>query len=295
MSQKLLVTGATGQFGKLVLDALLESGKTKPADIIATSRDTAKLAGYAAQGVETRAADFDDPASLERAFTGAGRILIISTDVLDQPGKRLKQHLTAVEAAKKASVNHILYTSMPAPEASVIPFATDHLGTEEAIKATGVPYTILRNAWYMENLLLSLPRALATGRWFSSAGNGRISHISRRDLAAAAASALQSGSTESRTYTLTGAQAYTTDEIAALVTKATGKALDVVHISDEALAGGLKGAGVPDFFIPILVSFDANTREGHFDVVTDNAIAMTGRNPTELASFLETNKATLTH
>lgn len=149
MSQKLLVTGATGQFGKLVLDALLESGKTKPADIIATSRDTAKLAGYAAQGVETRAADFDDPASLERAFTGAGRILIISTDVLDQPGKRLKQHLTAVEAAKKASVNHILYTSMPAPEASVIPFATDHLGTEEAIKATGVPYTILRNAWYM--------------------------------------------------------------------------------------------------------------------------------------------------
>ncbi|MDX0424429.1 SDR family oxidoreductase [Sinorhizobium medicae] len=295
MSQKLLVTGATGQFGKLVLDALLESGKTKPADIIATSRDTAKLAGYAAQGVETRAADFDDPASLERAFTGAGRILIISTDVLDQPGKRLKQHLTAVEAAKKASVNHILYTSMPAPEASVIPFATDHLGTEEAIKATGVPYTILRNAWYMENLLLSLPRALATGRWFSSAGNGRISHISRRDLAAAAASALQSGSTESRTYTLTGAQAYTTDEIAALVTKATGKALDVVHISDEALAGGLKGAGVPDFFIPILVSFDANTREGHFDVVTDNAITMTGRNPTELASFLETNKAALTH
>lgn len=295
MSEKLLVTGAAGQLGKLVLDALLASGKTRPADIIATSRDTAKLADYAAKGVETRTADFDDPASLETAFAGADRILIISTDVLDQPGKRLQQHLAAVEAARKAGVKHIIYTSMPNPESSVIPFAADHLGTENAIKATGISYTILRNAWYMENLFLSLPHALQSGQWYSSAGTGRISHIARGDLAAAAAAALQSGTSERRTYTLTGTHAFTTDEIAALVARATGKKLDVVHITDEALAGGLKGAGLPDFFVPILVSFDTNTREGHFDVVTDDAASLTGRTPLGLSAFLEENKAALTH
>ncbi|WP_085025434.1 SDR family oxidoreductase [Ensifer aridi] len=293
MSEKLLVTGAAGQLGRLVLDQLLASGKTRPADIIATSRDTAKLADYAAKGVETRAADFDDPASLEKAFVGADRILIISTDVLDQPGKRLKQHLAAVDAAKKAGAKHILYTSMPNPESSVIPFASDHLGTENGIKATGIPYTILRNAWYMENLFLSLPHALQSAQWFSSAGNGRISHIARSDIAAATAAALESGSTESRTYTLTGPAAFTTNEIASLAARATGKKLDVVHISDEALAGGLKAAGLPDFFVPILVSFDANTRAGHFDVVTDDAAALTGKSPIELVAFLKANKSAL--
>ncbi|MBP2236989.1 NAD(P)H dehydrogenase (quinone) [Sinorhizobium kostiense] len=295
MSETLLVTGAAGQFGKLVLDALLASGKTNPADIIATSRDVAKLADYAAKGVQTRAADFDDPASLDKAFAGATRILIISTDVLDQPGKRLKQHLAAVEAAKKAGAKHILYTSMANPEGSVIPFAGDHLGTENAIKATGIPHTILRNAWYMENLFLALPHALASGQWFSSAGEGRISHVARGDLARAAAAALESGSNESRTYTLTGAEARTTEEIAALAADATGKKLDVVHISDEALAAGLKGAGLPDFLVPILVSFDANTREGHFDIVTGDVAALTGKAPLSLSIFLEASKTALAH
>lgn len=295
MSETLLVTGAAGQFGRLVLDALLASGKTNPGDIIATSRDVAKLADYAAKGVQTRAADFDDPASLDRAFAGATRILIISTDVLDQPGKRLKQHLAAVEAAKKAGVKHILYTSMPNPESSLIPFAGDHLATENAIKATGIPYTILRNAWYMENLFLALPHALAGGQWFSSAGKGRISHVARGDLAQAAAAALESGSSESRTYTLTGTEARTTEEIAALAAAATGKKLDVVHISDEALAGGLKGAGLPDFLVPILVSFDANTREGHFDIVTGDVATLTGKAPLSLSAFLEASKTALAH
>ncbi len=293
MAETLLVTGAAGQFGRLVLDALLASGKTNPANIIATSRDVAKLDDYAAKGVKTRTADFDDPGSLDAAFAGADRILIVSTDVLDQPGKRLKQHLAAVAAAKKAGVKHILYTSMPDPEKSVIPFAADHLGTENAIKTTGIPYTILRNAWYMENLFLALPHALASGQWFSSAGNGRISHVARADLAKAAAAALEAGSSESRTYTLTGSEARSTEEIAALAAAATGKKLDVVQISDEALAGGLKGAGLPDFLIPILVSFDANTREGHFDFVTDDVATLTGKAPLGLSAFLEANKAAL--
>lgn len=292
MSDTLLVTGATGQLGKLVLDQLLASG-IAPARIIATSRDTAKLADYIAGGVQARVADFDDPASLDQAFAGADRILIISTDALDQPGKRLKQHLAAVAAAEKAGAKHIVYTSMPSPETSVIPFAPDHLGTENAIKATGIPYTILRNGWYMENLFMALPHALETGQWYSSAGEGRLAHIARGDAAKAAAAALAASTSESHTYTLTGGELRSTDEIAALVAKATGKSLNVVHISDEALAGGLKSAGLPDFLIPIVVSFDANTRGGHIDMVTGDVTALTGATPVTLAAFLEASKARL--
>ncbi|MDF8355010.1 SDR family oxidoreductase [Ensifer adhaerens] len=292
MSDTLLVTGATGQLGKLVLDQLLASG-IAPARIIATSRDTAKLADYIARGVQARVADFDDPASLDQAFAGADRILIISTDALDQPGKRLKQHLAAVAAAEKAGAKHIVYTSMPSPETSVIPFAPDHLGTENAIKATGIPYTILRNGWYMENLFMALPHALETGQWYSSSGEGRLAHIARGDAAKAAAAALAASTSESHTYTLTGGELRSTDEIAALVAKATGKSLNVVHISDEALAGGLKSAGLPDFLIPIVVSFDANTRGGHIDMVTGDVTALTGATPVTLAAFLEASKARL--
>ncbi|MBD9647718.1 NmrA family NAD(P)-binding protein [Ensifer sp. ENS09] len=292
MSDTLLVTGATGQLGKLVLDQLLASG-VAPSRIIATSRDTAKLADYIARGVQARVADFDEPASLDQAFAGADRILIISTDALDQPGKRLKQHLAAVAAAKKAGAKHIVYTSMPSPETSVIPFAPDHLGTENAIKATGIPYTILRNGWYMENLFMALPHALETGQWYSSSGEGRLAHIARADAAKAAAAALASSTGESQTYTLTGGELRSTDEIAALVAKATGKPLNVVHISDEALAGGLKSAGLPDFLIPIVVSFDANTRGGHIDMVTRDVTALTGATPVTLATFLEASKARL--
>ncbi|MEI2296541.1 SDR family oxidoreductase [Ensifer sp. MJa1] len=292
MSDTLLVTGATGKLGQLVLDALLASG-VQPARIIATSRDTAKLSNYTDKGVQARVADFDVPASLDTAFAGADRILIISTDALDQPGKRLKQHLAAVAAAKKAAPKHILYTSMPNPETSVIPFAPDHLGTENAIKATGIPYTILRNGWYMENLFMALPHALQTGQWYSASGEGRLAHIARIDAAKAAAAALASDTNESRTYTLTGGEQRSTDEIASLVEKATGKPLEVVHISDEALAGGLKGAGLPDFLIPIVVSFDANTRGGHINLVTNDVTALTGAAPVKLGTFLEASKSAL--
>lgn len=293
MSETLLVTGATGNLGRLVLDELLASGKVAPANIIATSRDTGKLADYAAKGVQARAANFDDAASLDAAFNGADRILIISTDALDEPGKRLRQHLAAVAAAQRAGAKHILYTSMPNPETSLIPFAPDHLGTENAIKATGIAYTILRNGWYMENLFMALPHALAEGKWYSAAGKGKLAHIARADIAKATASALASGSTESKTYTLTGETAHTTDEVAALVSKVTGKPLEVVHVTDEQLAGGLKAAGLPDFIIPVVVSFDTNTREGHIAMVTADAGKLSGKKLTSLEDFLSGSKSVL--
>ena len=290
MTDTLLVTGASGHLGRLVLDALLASGAA-PAGIIATTRDTAKLADYAAKGITVRAADFDNPASLDAAFAGANKVLIISTDVLDQPGKRLAQHKTAVAAAAKAGTQHILYTSIPQPDDSLVTFAPDHLGTEEAIKATGIPYTILRDGWYAENLFMSLPHALETGSWYTSTGEGKIAHITRADTAAAIAGALLKAGDESRIYTLTGTKSRTAEEIAAVVSAATGKPLKVVHVTDAQLAEGLKAAGLPDVIIPTIVSFDANTREGKIAAVTGDAEALSGRKPTSFEDFVAANKA----
>lgn len=291
MTDTILVTGASGQLGRLVLDTLLASGKVAPANLIATTRDIAKLADYAAKGVAVRAADFDDPASLDAAFAGATKVLIISTDALDTPGKRLGQHKAAVVAAQRAGAKHILYTSMPQPEDSLVTFAPDHLGTEQAIKATGIPYTILRDGWYAENLFMSLPHALQTGSWYTSAGQGRIAHITRADTAAALAGAVLKAGEASQTYTLTGTKSRTAEEIAAIVSAATGKSLAVVHVTDAQLAEGLKAAGLPEGFIPTIVSFDANTREGKIASVTNDAETLSGRATTSFEDFVAASKA----
>jgi NAD(P)H dehydrogenase (quinone) len=291
MTDTVLVTGASGQLGRLVLDGLIASGKLAPENIVATSRDVSRLSSYADKGVAVRRADFDDAASLDAAFAGVAKVLIISTDAIDKPGKRLTQHKAAVAAAEKAGVKHILYTSMPQPDDSLIIFAPDHLGTEQAIKATGIPHTILRNGWYAENLFMSLPHALQTGAWYTSAGQGKIAHITRADTAAAIAAAVLKAGDESRTYTLTGTRSRTSEEIAAIVSAATGKPLAVVHVTDAELAGGLKSAGLPEGFIPTIVSIDANTREGKLSMVTGDAEALSGRTPTSLEDFVAASKA----
>lgn len=291
MTDTILVTGASGQLGRLVLDNLIASGKVAPTDIIATTRNVEKLSAYAAKGVSVRAADFDDPASLDAAFAGADKILIISTDELGVPGKRLAQHKVAVAAAQKAGAKHILYTSIPQPDDSLVTFAPDHLGTEEAIKATGIAHTILRDGWYAENLFMSLPHALQTGSWYTSTGQGKIAHITRADTAAAIAGAVLKAGTESNIYTLTGTKSRTAEEIAAIVSAATGKPLAVVHVTDAQLAEGLKGAGLPEAFIPTIVSFDANTREGKIASVTNDAETLSGRKPVSFEDFVAASKA----
>ena len=290
---KILVTGAAGQLGRLVIKHLIESQKLNPTDIVAGSRDIAKLADLAALGVETRRVDFDDQSALATAFAGIDRLLIVSTDELGAPGKRLAQHTAAVEAATSAGVGRVFYTSMPQPEDSEVTFRGDHLGTEQAIKASGLAYTIFRNGWYMENLFMSLPQALAGGHWYTSAGNGRIAHIAREDIARAIAGGLARPVAENVTYTLTGETARTTDEIAELVREVTGKPLVVVNLTDEQLSEGMAAAGVPAPFIPTIVSFDANTREGKIALTTADAETLSGVKRTSLKAFLEANRAAL--
>lgn len=290
---KVLVTGASGQLGKAVIAELLEQGKIAASDIVAASRDTAKIADLAAQGIETRRADFDDAASLEAAFTGIDRVLIISSDELAVPGKRLDQHKAAVAAAVKAGVKHVLYTSMPNPDKSVISFAPDHLGTEQAIKQSGLPYTILRNAWYTENYFMSMAQNLAVGAWYTSQAGGKLSNISRLDCAAAAAAALATPPEGNTTLTLTGPETVTAEQVAAIVSEITGKPLSVVQINDEQLAGGVRGAGLPEFVVQLVVTADANIRAGNFDLLTDDFEKLTGRKAQTVADFFKQNKAAL--
>ncbi|MDO8252601.1 MAG: SDR family oxidoreductase [Rhodoferax sp.] len=292
MSDTLLVTGASGHLGRRVIHHLLQTLKVPAASIIATTRKPETLADLAALGVVVRQADFEDSASLVRAFEGAQRLLLISTDALDRPGRRIAQHHAAVAAALKAGVKHVVYTSMPKPEpGSPIPFAPDHYETEQALAASALSWTVLRNCWYMENLHMNLPQVLASGQWYTAAGEGKIAHISRDDCAHAAAVALASAATDKVIYNLTGAIACGTAEIAALASEVLGKPIAVVQVTPEALAQGMAAAGVPPFLVPLLVAFDVNTAAGNVGAVSDDFKKLTGCAPLSLREFLVANQA----
>jgi NAD(P)H dehydrogenase (quinone) len=293
MSDTILVTGASGHLGRAVIRHLLDSRGVAPGRIVAGSRSPDKLADFAARGVATRKVDFDDPSGLEQAFAGAGTVLIVSTDALDGAGTRLRQHQAAVAAAKAAGVSRIAYTSLPNAETSKVSFAPDHLGTEQAIAATGLASLIFRNSWYQENLFMSLPQALKTGQWYTSAGEGRIAFVARDDIAAAIAGALANPPAGSVTWTLTGSEALTNEDIARLAADAVGRPVRLVHLNDEQLAGGMKAAGVPEAFVPTLVSFERASREGDLATVTDDVATLSGRRPRSLRDFLAASKAAL--
>jgi NAD(P)H dehydrogenase (quinone) len=285
-----LVTGASGHLGQSVLHHLLDTLKIEPGRLAAASRKPAALSAWAARGVATRATDFNDPASLDQAFAGVKRVLIVSTDALDAEGTRLKQHKAAVKAAAKAGVDHIAYTSLPNADTSLVTFAPDHAGTEVAIAQSGVPgWSMLRNNWYFENLFHSIPQALTSGQWYSAAGQGKLAHIWREDQALAAATALADGFQGQRTLTLSGSHSYTTDEIAALVSKAVGKPLGVVHVPLEGLVQGMTAAGIPAPVAAVLGSFDAAINADDLDGDSKDFEALTGRKPRSFEDWLTEN------
>jgi NAD(P)H dehydrogenase (quinone) len=292
-SGTLLVTGASGQLGRRVLAHLLGTNGVAPSRLIAVTRNPAKLADLAALGVDVRPGDFDDPASLAAAFRDADRLLLISTDTLDRPGARLAQHGAAVAAAKAAGVHHIVYTSIPKADEIPVPFAPDHSGTEQIVARSGLAWTILRNALYFDNLAFSLPATLATGKWYTSAEDGRIANVSREDCARAAAFALAAPQQSSTIFDITGPAALTTAEIAATVSEVLEKPIEVVQVSDEQLANGMIAAGVPDAMARIFVSFDTTTRLGLFAPISDTVEKLTGRKPQSLKDFLVANKQAL--
>ena len=294
MTSTLLVTGASGHLGQRVIHHLLETLKVAPQRIIATTRKPETLKDLAAKGITVRAADFDDAASLRSAFAGADRLLLISTDALDRPGRRLAQHQAAVAAAQQTGVAHVVYTSMPLPENSPLLIAPDHAGTEQALAHSALKgWTVLRNHWYFENLFLSLPSALASGQWYTAAGQGKVAHIARDDLARAAATALASDASGKTTYTLSGAEAFSTEQIAQQVSQATGKPLQVVHVPLEGLIQGMVGAGFPEPLAAVFASFDTNTAAGRVAEVSSDFLKLAGIAPQAFSAWLGAHAAAL--
>lgn len=288
-----LVTGANGHLGRAVINHLLTTYKVPAEKIIAVSRDVSKLADLKAKGIETRAGTFNDPTGLAKAFSGAKRALLISTDSF-APGERQTQHANAVKAAEAAGVEHVLYTSMPKPDSSAVLFAPDHLNTEKVLAASSLKgWTVLRHNWYFENLFMSLPNAFKSGTQYSAAAQGKTAHIARDDLARADAAALVHDRGGKNTYTLTGAAEYTTDEIVALVSKAAGKPLKVVHVPVEGLVQGMIGAGLPEGMARLFASFDANTAQGGLAGVTSDYKTLTGQEPSRFEDWVKTNATAL--
>jgi NAD(P)H dehydrogenase (quinone) len=290
-----LVTGAAGKLGRKVLQLLLDEHKVPATRIIAVTRDPAKLAELAQRGVQVRAGDFEKPDTLPAAFKGADRLLMISTDAVDKPGRRLAQHRNAVKAAEAAGVRHVVYTSMVAPdEASPVPFATDHRGTEEALAASRLDYTVLRMMWYMEGLIGKLGPVLKSGKWTTASAQGRNAEIAHEDCARAAAAALVSDATGRRTLDMTGPGTQSVDEVAAAVSAATGKPIEVVQISPEDLEAGLKASGMPGFVVDIIMGMERNTRAGRGAKVSSDFETLTGRKPRNFRDWLVENTQAFT-
>lgn len=286
---RLLVTGAGGHLGRQVVERLLEAG----ADVISTTRDPSKLADLAARGVEVRAADFDDPASLAQAFAGADRLLLISTNSLDAPGRRIAQHRAAVAAAETAGVKHIVYTSAPSPKPQVGGgVIDDHFWTEQAIAATGLDWSFARHAIYSEIALLGAGAAVASGQLYSAAGSGGRSYVSREDCAAVDAALLLTA-TGREIIDVTGPVAVTQDELAALLSEVSGRPVTHVPLDAASLKAGLLAAGLPPFMADTLVTFDTQAAEGQHAIVTDAVERLTGRAPTSLRDVVIANRAAL--
>ncbi|MDE2384441.1 MAG: NmrA family NAD(P)-binding protein [Alphaproteobacteria bacterium] len=289
----IFISGAAGHLGRAVINHLLATFKVPASEIIAGTRDAAKLADLKAKGVTIRHADFDDEAGLAKSLAGVDRFLLISTDAM-APGARARQHAAAVKAAKAAGVAHIVYTSMPRPETSAVLFAPDHAGTEKAIKDAGFKAsTILRDNWYFENLFHSMPIALKSGTHYSAAGQGKMAHIARDDQARAIAAVLAKNAPGHAVYTLSGAKAYTIEEVAALVSKATGKPLNVVHVPVEGLVQGMIGAGLPEAVARIFASFDDNIAKGGLEGDAKDYKSITGQEPQPFEDWVKANAAAL--
>ncbi|SMF02888.1 NAD(P)H dehydrogenase (quinone) [Tistlia consotensis] len=290
-STPLLVAGAGGALGRRVVELLLEA---EAGPVIAATRSPEKLADLAARGVTLRRADLDEPATLETAFAGAGRLLLVSTGALLTPGQRLAQHRAAIAAAERAGVSHLVYTSSVAPLSKPAGgLLDDHFWTEAALFASRLDWTVLRNNLYAEVILMGIGHALQTGQLFSATAGAGRSYVSREDCARAAAAALASA--EGRAvWDVTGPAAVTQDALAALVAELAGRPLRHVAVGPEDLRQGLLGAGLPPILAEGLVDFDVAAAQGYHAVVTLTVAQLTGRRPTSLPDFLAANRAALT-
>ncbi|QHJ72215.1 SDR family oxidoreductase [Planococcus halotolerans] len=279
---KILVTGATGKLGLKVAASLLES--VPASDLAVSVRNPVKAEELRASGVEVRQGDFDRPETLDKAFAGIDRLLIISTDGDNET--RIQQHKNAVQAAERAGIGFIAYTSLANATESKNSMAPPHVATEAAIVETGIPYSFLRNNWYLENEIGSIQGAMAGAPWVTSAGEGKVGWALQQDYADAAAEVLVGDGHENTIYELSG-PLLTQEELAAAVGNILGKEVPVQQVSDEEYAEVMKGLGLPDYVLPIVVGIQQSIRNGSLEVSNTDFEKVLGRPVTPINEALE--------
>ncbi|WHQ76078.1 SDR family oxidoreductase [Pantoea sp. Lij88] len=251
------VTGATGQLGRIVIDTLLK--KVPAGEIVAAVRTPAKAADLAAQGVIVRQADYSQPETLRAAFAGVDKLLLISGS---EVGQREAQHKAVIEAAQAAGVGFIAYTSLLHADTSPLGLGAEHRATEALLKASGIPFALLRNGWYTENYAASIPPALAHHAFIGAAGEGRIASAARQDYAEAAAEVMTREDQAGNVYELSGDDSYTLAQFAAEIAAQSGEKVDYVNLSQADFAAALKGAGLPEGLAEMLADSDAGAEKG---------------------------------
>lgn len=251
------VTGATGQLGRIVIDVLLK--KVPAGEIVAAVRTPAKAADLAALGVIVRQADYGQPETLEAAFAGVDKLLLISGS---EVGQREAQHKAIIEAARAAGVGFIAYTSLLHADISPLGLGVEHRATEALLKASGIPFALLRNGWYSENYAASIPPALAHHAFIGAAGEGRIASAARQDYAEAAAEVMTREDQAGKVYELAGDDSYTLAQFAAEIAAQSGEKVDYVNLSQSEFAAALKNAGLPEGLAEMLADSDAGAEKG---------------------------------
>jgi len=278
---KILVTGATGKLGSMVVETLL---KSVPAEqMVVSVRTPEKAEAFRSRGVEVRQGDFDRPETLDAAFTGIDRLLLISTDGDNET--RIRQHAAAVAAAQRAEVGFIAYTSVGNASESSLFLAPVHRATEEAIRKTGIPFCFLRNNWYLENESGTIQAVLVGAPWVTSAGSGKVGWAPRRDYADAAAAILIGNGHENTVYELSG-KPMAQEELAATLAGVLGREVPVLQVDDAGYADMMKNAGVPEPVVPFLVAIQHDIRAGTLEIESNDFEKLLGRPVTPISEAL---------
>jgi NAD(P)H dehydrogenase (quinone) len=287
---KVVVSGASGQLGRLVAEQLLS--RLSVEELILVSRSPQGMAEFVERGVEVRWGDFDEPESLADAFAGGDRLLLISTMAI---GRRVDQHRAAIDAAVAAGIEHVVYTSLTNPvaghPAGIV--VEEHRETEELLRAAPVGWTMLRNAAYSELQVPLGAVAVTYGRLVTNAGDGRVAPISRNDCAAAAAAVLTSDGHDGQTYEITGPDALSQADIARLLSEVAGRPVRLMHAGDRKLSWGLGRLGTPKPVARAIVDLGVATRQGYFDLVDDAFERVTGRRPRTLRDVFVAHRGEL--
>jgi len=277
-----VVTGATGHFGRLAIEALLARG-VAPGEIVATGRRIGLVSDLAARGVVVYFASYDDPATLDAAFAGADKLLFVSgSDV----GRRMQQHRNVVAAAARAGIRHVAYTSGPHADHSTLPVNPEHKATEELLTASGVPATFLRDNWYSENYLGDLATARQGGEIISATGAGRIASAPRADYAEAAAAVLTQDGHQGKAYELAGDTAWDYDELVAILSRLVGHEVVRRDLTPLQRQAQLEAAGLPPDAADFVTAMDASIAGGALADVTGDLSRLIGRPTVPLATTL---------